>query len=411
MTAVNTKTTLDTMFKYVVADKVNSLIPDTVELLRTTRFDEAEKIGRKYLVPVALTFENGVTYGDKTAFALNDPIAGVYEEIEMDSNPVVLRSQVSQAAANAMVKSDKAFATWAYLRSQNMMKSLAKRAEIAMWYGQTGLGKVSASSVSTNATVTITDATWAPGIWSGMEGAAFDVYNGGSKINTNADCILVSVDYDNKQIVLSGNATDLGNIAATHDIFFKGAKSNDMAGVDKIMTNTGSLFGIDASAYALWKANSYSAGSAALSMSKVLKALAAPVGKGGLDEDVNLYVATKTYENLNSDFGALRSLDQSYSKSAGQNGVQRIEYFGQNGKISIIPVSFIKEGEAFLMPPKQIKRVGTTDLTFATNGPHGEEFFLPLASSAGYELRCQYDFSVMIEKPAQCTKISSIVNS
>jgi len=57
-----------------------------------------------------------------------------------------------------------------------------------------------------------------------------------------------------------------------------------------------------------------------------------------------------------------------------------------------------------------VKRIGATDITFQTGaGSSGEaEFFLPLPTAAGYEIRCQYDFSVFIEAPAKCVKITGI---
>jgi hypothetical protein len=112
MATVNTKTTLDTMFKYAVADKAHDLVPKTTKLLNMTKLTEAMKTGRKFLCPVALTLENGVTYGDGSAFTLNDAVAGVYDEIELDSAPVILRSQVSQSAANRMANDQKSFITW-----------------------------------------------------------------------------------------------------------------------------------------------------------------------------------------------------------------------------------------------------------------------------------------------------------
>jgi hypothetical protein len=281
-------------------------------------------------------------------------------------------------------------------------------------YGKSGLGKVSAITAAGagTETITFTDATWAPGIWSGMEGSLLEVRNGSTGIaghSSNA-LTLSLVNFEDKKITVVGNITELGNVAPTHDIFFKGAYTNDMYGVDAQLSNSGALFGIDASAYALWKANSYSAGSSALSIGKVLKAVAKAVGKGGLDERVKCFISSATYENLNSDYAALRMADSSYSKDKGENGVENIIYHGQNGAIEIEPCVFVKEGDGFILPPSQVKRVGAKDLTFATG--HGEdEFFLPLASAAGYELRCQYDFAALIDSPAKCVKISGIVNS
>jgi hypothetical protein len=57
-----------------------------------------------------------------------------------------------------------------------------------------------------------------------------------------------------------------------------------------------------------------------------------------------------------------------------------------------------------------VKRVGAQDITFNTNGPDTNEFFLPLASSAGYEVRCQYDFSILVDAPAKCVLVTGIIN-
>jgi hypothetical protein len=80
--APNTKTTLDTMFKYKVADSVNNLVPTcSIVQKMTPKLSAATKTGRKFLWPVALTLENGVTYGDGTAFTYEDDICAVYDEI------------------------------------------------------------------------------------------------------------------------------------------------------------------------------------------------------------------------------------------------------------------------------------------------------------------------------------------
>lgn len=68
MATQNTKTTLDTMFKYKVANNVNNLMPQCgIMQNMIPKLSQAEKTGRKFLWPVALTYENGVTYGDDTA--------------------------------------------------------------------------------------------------------------------------------------------------------------------------------------------------------------------------------------------------------------------------------------------------------------------------------------------------------
>lgn len=409
MSSTNTKTSLDTMFKYKVADEVNQLVPTTVIVQRMIpKLSEATKTGRAFLWPVALTLENGVTYGDQTAFSYEDDVAGVYDEIDLDSNPCVLKSRVALGAANRMANEELTFITHMSLRAGNMKESLMKRAEISCLYGKKGLGKVDSQSGSgTTRTYIFTDATWAPGIWGGLEGSLLEARDGASKVNTNADVVLSTVDYDAKSITVTGNATDLDAILATHDIFFKGSYTNDFNGIDAQLTNSGTLFGIDAATYQLWAANSYAV-TGALTMAKVLKGVAKAVGKGGLAEDTVLLVSSLTYEGLNSDLAALRMLDGSFSKQKFENGVVAIVYHCQAGAIKVIAHPMVKEGEAFLVPEKGMKRVGATEISF---GFGGDDYFEKLEGSAGYQLICQYDWCLLIEKPARCVKYTGITNA
>ncbi len=411
MASTNTKTSLDAMFKYKVAADVNKLIPTCAIIQNLVpKLSAAEKTGRKFLWPVALTYENGVTYGDDTAFSYEADIAGVYGEIQIDSVPVVLKSRVALSAANRMANGKEAtFITAMSLRAGNMKESLMKRAEIECLYGKTGLGAISAVSDSSGTnTVTLTDATWAPGIFGGMEGSLLEVRNtSGTKINTNADLVLASVNIDNKTITVTGNSTDTAALAATELFYFKGAYANSMNGIDKQLTNTGSLFNIDASAYALWKATSFAV-SGRLTLSKVLQGVAKAVGKGGLSEEAVLIVSALTYEGLNSDLAALRQLDSSYDSKEGETGVESLVYYAQSGKLKVMAHPFVKEGEAFLLPIKAMKRVGATEISF---GFGDGDYFEKLEGSAGYQLLAQYDWCLLIEKPAKCVKFTGITNT
>lgn len=405
----NTLTSLNTAFKYVQENKLNDLKPNSSIVYNMAPMKDADTVGRKYLAPVVLSFELGFTFGDGTAFAYNDDVAGVYSEIQIDPNPVVLKSRLSIEAADRMAHDGKTVLNHVALRSGQMKTSLLKMAEIEMLHGRTGIGVISTSSVSTNATITMTAATWAPGVWSGMEGAVLEVRNGATKINTNADLVIVSVNFDLRQVVVSGNSTDLNALAATYTLYFKGAYANGQYGIKYQLSTSGSIFGIDNTVYALWKAQAQVV-TGALTMKQALDGRAKAVSRGGLDEDCVLLVSSAAFENLNIDLAALAEIDQRYSKSQQDAGTEGIVYYGQGGKTTIKAHPMLMEGDAFLIPDGGMKRVGSTDVTFK-DIDGSEEAWKHLEGFHAYQLTGRFSFQVLISQPAKCVYYSAIVNS
>lgn len=411
----NTKSSLETAFKYVQEKKLNDLKPNSSIVYDLAPMKDSDTVGRKYLCPVILSFELGFTFGDGTAFAYNDDVAGVYDEIEVDPNPVVLKSRLSIEAADRMARSEKAMISHVALRAGQMKTSLLKMAEIEMLHGRVGVGTISGNpSVNTaptpdQGTIIFTDASWAPGVWSGMEGALLECRNGATKVNANGDLTLVSVDFDAKSIIVSGDNTDLTDLADGYLIFFKGAYANGQYGIKYQLDTSGSVFGIDSSVYALWKAQEHTV-SGVLTMSEVLKGRAKAVSRGGLDEDCVLLLSSTTFENMNSDMSALRELDGSYSSNKGENGAKGLVYHGQGGSVEVIAHPMMKEGEAFLIPKSGLKRIGSTDVTFKSIDG-SEDSWQHLEGYHAYQITGRFSFQVLISQPAKCVLYKSIVNA
>lgn len=421
-----TPTELSGLFKEAYGDSVENLVPEVAKLVKMVPFIERDKEeGNKYHQPVILSMEHGITYAaaNAGAFALNDPIAMNMGDAQIQGSQMLLRASLSYDAAAKASNNKKAFVKATELIVENMMESMTKRLEVALLYGAStgGLG-VCASSANVDAThtaVTLTTASWAATIWAGMENAKLQFYNGSSLISSGSDSIFTiqKVDVANRKITLTGTATGISALdtdlagagANVTTIWFNGAKGNEMTGLDGILTNTGSLFNIDAATYSLWKASSYSASSAALTMGKVLSAITDPVNRG-LSENATLAVNPRTWGNLNADLSALRRFDGSYEKRKGENGVMGIVYYAQNGEINIVSHGCVKEGEGFLFPEKKLQRPGAQDLSFKTPGRE-DEIFLHLPSNAGFELRLYTDQAIFLKTPARATKITAIVNS
>lgn len=431
MSATNTISTLNGYTKQVYAQRVLELAPKQNFLQKNIPFDERTKIGKQYEQPVNLALEGGFTMaasGDG-AFSLNNSIAMQLQPALIDGFQIMLRSQIDYEIAAKAVSSEKAFGNATKYLIQNMITSQSKRVEIELLYGQSGIGVIQTPTIgspTTTGTILITEASYADAIFSASTNHEFDVWNNANdgtstQRNTNAAIVLTAFDADSRTLTISGNATDIAALQAGDVIFFRGAKSGtspnvvykEMAGVNKILsTQSGNLFGISTSTYDLWKAVIQTAGSAQLTIGKVLLGTQKGVSRG-LDDDTVLLVNPLTWANLASDLAALRYFDGSYKIEKGKNGVVAIEYYSQSGVIKIVSHRFVKRGEAFQFPEKYADRIGAIDMSFSLPGANGavpDQYWFPLSGNAGYEIRLYSNQAIFFGMPATCVKYSNITN-
>lgn len=416
MATTNTLSTMDGFFKTLYADKINNIVPVSGRIYKETKF--IEKLGKDFRRPVVLANEAGVTYAASSAgaFALQSSTAMTIAEAIVDGYQIALRSRIDYEAAARAAGSQKAFDNVMRPVVKSMLDTLTKRLELNFLYGQTGLGNVtsSANASATSTVMTVSAATWAPGIWAGMKGAMLSAWGDTGEVNTNAALVVSAVSMANRTITVTGNSTDItaldsaiSGTGAGVNLYFYKAFTNEAPGIDKIVTNTGSLFNISATTYDLWKGNSYST-SGALTLAKLDDALTDAVAMG-LEEDVDVFIAPKTWSDVMNEQAALRKYDASYNKSKSDNGFEAIEFYSQNGKVSIIPHPYVKQGEGFIVPMDKIERIGASDITFS-NPANNEKFFIELQDSAGFELRSYTNQTLFCSAPARVTKISGITN-
>lgn len=400
--------------------KFQDAIPDVAKFSGSLPFTKAQRIGNSFNFPIELALPQGVTYAAAAAgaFSLNNQIAGEMKNASVDGSQILVRDVLDyESAAKAIEEGDEAYGNSGARLVKRLQKSGYKRIELSMWYGQTNLGVISASTgSSTTRTWTFTTASWGAGIWAGMRNMQLDVYQDNTLAvqgNTSAAVQITSVDVTNKKLAVSGNSTDLttidgytmpGPVVVPYQ-----SVGNDMAGVDKIITNSGSLFGINAATYELWAGNTYDCGSAPFTLAKLNQAIGDSVAKG-LDEKATVFVNHKTWGNLCSDQASLRKYDAQYKSSKAENGFRTLSFFSQNGELEIMPHTIIKEGEAWVCPTERFMKIGATDLTFNVPG-RGDQFFENVPNQAGYELRAYADLALISGGPGMCTKVKNIVNS
>ena len=405
----NTVGTLNGFFKETYAEKLGELIPDGVKLLNKIKFMSKDKQpGNLYHQPVILGLEHGVTFAgsDEDAFNLNAPVAGQVKDAQVKGSPVVLRSLLGYVAASrAALGGQKAFMDATKFLVANMLRSMAKKLEIELLYGQMGYGAVSSAA---GAAVTVSTAEWAPGIWAGAEGMPIEIRDAAGAVS-RGEFKVVSVNMDTRVLTLSADAAAAG-VIATDVIWHKGAYGNEFPGIHKVLSLTsGTLFNIDVSTYNLFRGNQYDAAAAALSFTKLNLAAARAVEKG-LEGPLVAMVNPRAWANMLSDQAALRRYDGSYSSSKMENGSEKLMFHSQNGLIEIEPSIYVKEGYAYMLSTDDWFRVGSTDMTFKRPG-QGEEFFRDLENSAAYELRLYSDQAVFCMAPARNVLIKNIVNA
>lgn len=402
----NTVGNLNGLFKETYADKMQELIPDGVKLLNKIKFMAKEKQpGNLYHQPVVLGMEHGVTFAssEDDAFNLNPPLAGAIKDAQVRGNPLILRSVLGYVAASRATKGGpQAFMDATKFIVSNMLRSVTKKLEIEMLYGQIGYATVAAG---TTTTVQINTAEWAPGIWAGAEGMPIEIRDS-TGATSRGEVTVQSVNFELKQITISSALI----LSSGDVIWHKGAYGNEFAGIHKILsTTTGVMFNINVATYSLFRGNLYSASSAALSFNKVIKAVARAVEKG-LESKVLALVNPRGWSDMLSDQAALRQYDQSYSPDGLKQGSKSLVFFSQNGEIEIEPSIYVKEGYAYILSLEDWYRVGSTDVTFKRPG-QGDEFFRDLENAAGYEMRLYTDQAVFCHAPARNVLMYEIVNA
>jgi len=399
---------LNALHKEVFAEGVPDLIPQAAKLQQEISFDKEKELGLKYVRTVRLAYPGGFTHevGDGTAgaFSLNDAKSGTVKRAEVTAYQIVLKDQMDyETAAKASAGGKKAFKEGTAFFYEGMQKAARKRLETNLLWGQNGLGVVG-TYTSGDPSVTLSAASFAPGIWAGLEGTEIDVHSG-STSTVRGTVTVAGVDIESRKITLSGTVS---GCAANDVLRFKGSYSKEMMGLYGILT-TDSKFGIDGATYSLWKAVSHSIGGAA-SFVGVKKGISKAVAKG-LDEDLLLLVNPGAWDDIMTDIASLRRTDKNDVKKV-EIGAEEIVFHSQNGMTRIVSHIMMKEGNAMGLcrPKDNWSRLGAADFTFGTPG-FGDDMFHQLQGKAGIEARSYSHQALFCDAPAKNIIFTDIVNS
>lgn len=413
------------LFKRVYGDLTN-LLPQDYPLAKDIPFSQKMKVGEKYVEAVVLTNESGITLSATTeAFELNPSIAGVIKQTDVTPYISVLPSVVPWGVMSRTAGGgERAFFDATKFIIKNNLTSHGKFQEIFRLYGQAEqlLGYTSYYTGTyrgvsfTNGSGTLDGITFtngvntaskkilcapgyfAAGIWVGLEGVMINQVSTTGSILASGKLTGVNTGYGYITV-------DFTPVAATTTtstrLCFQGMQAaQDYAGIDKILSTTGTLFGIPTSQYSLWQGNVYDVAGQKLTLGKFQAAVADMVNRGGMEGDINVYVNPRTWGTLATTEAGLRVYDKSYNSKEADNGFDSITFYTQTGKATFIPHRMVMEGRAYALAMSTWSRSGSSEVSFTVPGSPAGELIFPMPNQAGYCFRSFSDQYVFCHKPS-----------
>lgn len=425
-------TTYSGLFKVKYNEKLVRTIPSFADAQKEIKFAPRKRTGSKFIIPLALQLEAGITWADQAdgAFALESPIAGVTQQAEIQGSVHVLRAAVAYVAAFSGEELDQAFETTTGSAVKNTYEAIRRFLEIDIFYGQDVIGiieKVAGEAAIAPAignvpanSIQITAASWGSALW--VEGAKCEVFDSGHTVIRNAAApAITKIDLDNRIITFdtipaAAADTDVVHYKTQHTASGGGGAYKTMAGLKKILQNTTTLFGIDAGTYNKWRGNTFDAGGSPFDLKMLDRVAGKILAKGGAGNEFIVWTAPDNWSDATIDVNAMRRDDAHYTPEQITLGHRKLVYNTVAGPMELRAHPCVKESEAFIIAKSSFDRIGSTDVTFdrskMTGLKAGESAFLrELENNAGFEFRCFSHQAVVTESPGFSGMITGIVKT
>lgn len=411
MAAVNSPSTLVGLFKEVYS-KLGLVIacPTWAICQEKFPFEKGEAIGEAYVVAVTLSKEGGFVYAPSTGAnavpASPTPVAASIQQAKVQSFAIYLASQLAYAAASRAASQGKAAFKSAYAAVlQNMKFSHMYRLECSLLYGTSGLGVVSSN---TSGALLLTSASFAPGIWgAGLVGSILEAWTAttASATQHDGDLVISATNIQTLTVTVTGTSS---SVVANDNLYFKSSRTstafNECYGLFSILSNTGSLFGIDAGVYDSWASQAYAV-NGQISLTAIMRA-ASLCQSYGLENAV-LFIAPQRFADLASDEAALRRYMDSGERA--KRGPKSIMFEMGGVGVEIMSHPLLKLGHAMLLPVDEVHRIGSTDVTMALPGSD-EELSVQVSNSTAIEFRSMSDQGIFLEVPARAALLTGITS-
>lgn len=413
---------------------LNKLIP----------YDAKAEVGDTYNEAVVLGAETGYSIiGNTTEVSdINPAVAGAVKQASVSASVTILRSVIPWSMASRSEKSEGSFVQAMKYVVRNHVLSHKRFLEILKVTGKDivrGLGRVSyatatyrgvsltagagtfatnqfGSSITiatggvdtTNKYILLQPGDNASGYWSGMQGMRI-------KQVTSAQAVVASgkvVGYDSFNGIIKVDFTPVAATSAgSHYLCLDGMESQlEFAGVRKILTNTGSLFGISASTYNLWRAYQSDLAATKLTFAKLISRISDIINQSGASGTFDVLVNSRSFATLVSDESALRSYDSSYSPEKYQRGARSLEFTVGEASIRLRSYRYVMEGDCFILNDVESSWIcsGSSDVAMSIPGLPLDKLVVQLQDQSGVAFHTFADTYLLCREPAKQGIITGI---
>jgi hypothetical protein len=381
--------------------------------------------GLNYNFPVLAGVEHGQTPNvDNSAFTIGAAVDSQVLLATLDGATILMQAVVSyDAIYKGLNGSGNSADAGAYkdtlqLTVEAMLKGAELYRELALMYGP-GTGSVASSNIgvvgasisganlAAPQVVTLTTASWIPGLWILMQNALVDVYQSdGTTLRDNAVTVQgrPSTTLTRLQLFKTASAA---TVAVNDIIVPRDWRTKSCYGLEAIYNNATTLFGINAALVAPWRCLLFSAGGQ-LTRAKIL-GYGAQVSVNGLRTGGKLFVCAGTFADLSEEAAALRRFTD--NSEVRTQGASKLIYTTACGDVEVVVYGYAKQGQAPFVANDNFRRVGSTDITMRPLGGLAQGFLQHSQTTAGMSMRVFSNQAPVFEKPFINFLVTGIVNS
>jgi hypothetical protein len=442
-----TLSTISGDLKTVYGTTLVQVLPDAAMLQK--KFPLADSadfplVGDYFSALIGLQFPWGFSFlgqgyeGTATNTTLGEALAGQTQPAKIYPCTTVLTDNLAYQILDRANSSNSKQAVLSALSYTGKQMAIIMRnvLELQILHGRDGIGIVTANDGgSPTAVLTLDPASTSPGILSLLIGARLQFMQTNNTTartsNSTANYLTVSAvslaDPANPTItVVATGTTGVTTVAPTDIMFIAGTRGISVTAGDtnvpqyeqiglglQLRETSASVFGITKSSYIGWVANQQTS-IGAFSPAVLMTAAQKSMSRGGELGDYLAILSPAQWAVLNSALATNEQYNQQAPSFAISKKTGTDEIVVKHGGITIECMShpLQKDGQFYLVPVSEMKRIGSVDLTFAIPGqPEGQEYYYPLPGNALMQRQCRADWQMVLLKPPSGTIGSGITYS